>query len=124
MAESVEQLDPTENLSVEVVKKRAVKGAAILTGRNIFIQAITFFSTALLTVFLEPSDYGVFFLVSAVINFLAYFSDIGFAASLIQKKDTLTQDQLKTVFTIQQSLVLTLVLLVFMFTPWIKNFYN
>lgn len=125
MTESVEQLDPTGgDLTTEVIKKKAIKGAAILTARNIVIQAITFFSTALLTIFLEPGEYGVFFLVSAVINFLAYFGDIGFAASLIQKKDTLSENQLRTVFTIQQGLVLILLIIVFIFTPVIQTFYN
>lgn len=124
MAESIEQLDPTEQLSVDIIKKRAVRGAAILTGRNILIQAISFGATALLTVFLSPSDYGVFFLVSAVVNFLAYFGDIGFAAALIQKKGSLTSTELKTVFTVQQMLILLILLIVFLITPFIKNFYN
>lgn len=124
MTETVEQLDTTGELTADVVKKRAVRGAAILTGRNIFIQAITFFSTALLTIFLEPQEYGVFFLVSAVINFLAYFGDIGFAASLIQRKGKLTRTDLRTVFTVQQSLVLILLFVVLTTTPFLKNFYN
>lgn len=125
MAESVEQLDPTEGkIATEIVKRRAVKGVAILTGRNIFIQAITFVSAALLTYFLEPPEYGVFFLVSAVINFLAYFGDIGLAAALIQRRENLTKTDLKTVFTIQQGLVLILLLIVFISTPIFKNFYH
>ena len=111
-------------LTIEAVKKRAAVGAAILTGRNIFIQAVSFFSVGLLTVFLEPSQYGVFFLVSAVINFLAYFGDIGFAAALIQKKEPLTKTELRTVFTVQQILVLILLILVYLLTPLVKNFYN
>ncbi|MBI3103913.1 oligosaccharide flippase family protein [Candidatus Daviesbacteria bacterium] len=122
--ESVEQIDPTEEVSVETVKKRAVKGAVILTGRNIFIQGISFFATALLTVFLLPAEFGVFFIVSAVISFLAYFSDIGFAASLIQKKENLEDIELKTVFTAQQILIILLLAVVFLFTPLIQNFYN
>lgn len=124
MTETVEQLEPSGQLNVDTIKKRAVKGAAILTGRNIFIQAITFFSTALLTVFLEPQEYGVFFLVSAVINFLAYFGDIGFAASLIQRKEELTKTDLRTVFTVQQVLVLALLLLVLLVTPLLKIIYS
>ncbi|MBI2018506.1 oligosaccharide flippase family protein [Candidatus Daviesbacteria bacterium] len=124
MAESVEQLDPTQELTTDVVKKRAVRGAAILTGRNILIQAISFFSTALLTVFLLPSEFGVFFLVSAVINFMAYFGDIGFAAALIQKKDQLTEEDLKTVFTAQQVLVVVILIAVFIMTPLLQNIYN
>lgn len=124
MDESVEQIDPTQEFTTEVVKKRAVKGAAVLTGRNILMQAISFFATALLTVFLAPSEFGIFFLVSAIKNFLAYFSDIGFAAALIQKKESLTDIELKTIFTAQQVLIFILLLTVFIFTPLIRNIYN
>ncbi len=122
--ESVEQIDPTEEVSYEVVKKRAAKGAAILTIRTIIMQVISFFASALLTVFLEPSQYGVFFLVSAVINFMAYFSDIGFAAALIQKKESLTRDDLRTIFTAQQVLIIILLSAIFLLSPLIQTFYK
>lgn len=124
MEESVEQIDPTEELSTEVVKKRAASGAAILTIRTIFLQAVSFFANAALTVFLEPAQYGVFFLVSAVINFLAYFSDIGFAAALIQKKEKLTKEDLRTIFSVQQLLIVILLIVIFIGTPFIKQFYK
>ncbi len=124
MAESFEQLDLSEKLSVDIVKRRAVGGAAILTLRNVFLQAVAFFATALLTYFLQPSEFGVFFIVSAVVNFLAYFSDIGFAAALIQKKDHLKDEELKTVFSAQQLLILFLIFTVFILSPVLKNFYK
>ncbi len=124
MDESVEQIDPTAELTVDDVKQRAAKGAAILTLRTIFIQAISFFANALLTIFLEPAQYGVFFLVSAVISFLAYFSDIGFAAALIQKKENLTKDDLRTIFSAQQILIITLLIVIFLATPFIQTFYK
>lgn len=113
-----------EDLPMEAVKSRVIKGAAVLTLRNILIQAVSFFAVALLTFLLEPQDYGVFFIVSAVISFLAYFGDIGFAASLIQKKEKLQDIELRTVFTAQQILVFFLIAVVFMLTPVIKNFYH
>lgn len=124
MEESVEQIDPTEELTTEIVKKRAASGAAILTIRTIFLQATSFFANGALTIFLEPAQYGVFFLVSAVINFLAYFSDIGFAAALIQKKEKLTDEELKTIFTAQQLLIIILLTIIFLSTPLIKTFYK
>lgn len=123
MDETVEQIDPTGELATETINTQVKKGVAILTFRTIFIQAISFFSNALLTVFLLPIEYGVFFLVSAVINFLAYFSDIGFAASLIQKKK-LESNDLKTIFTAQQLLVSGLIVLVLLTTPIIGKFYK
>lgn len=113
-----------EKLTTEIIKKRAVKGVAVLTGRNILMQGISFAATALLTVFLAPAQFGVFFLVSAIKNFLAYFSDIGFAAALIQKKDKLTDIELRTTFTVQQALILILLIAVLALTPLIQNIYR
>lgn len=124
MEESVEQLDPTEELTTEIVRKRVARGAAILTLRTIFIQIVALLANALLTVFLEPAQYGVFFLVSAVINLLAYFSDIGFAAALIQKKEKLTEEDLRTIFTAQQVLVVLLLIIIVIGTPFISTFYK
>lgn len=124
MDESVEQLDPTEKLTTDVIKKKAIKGAAILTGRMILMRPIDFFSMALLTAFLGPAEFGIYFIVLAIKNFLSYFSDIGFAPALIQKKEQLTNIELKTIFTAQQVLILLILLLGFIFTPLIQNIYN
>lgn len=123
-SETVEQLDPTEELSVENVKKKTAGGIFILTFRTILIQFISFFATAFLTIFLEPAQYGVFFIVSAMVNFLAYFSDIGFAASLVQKKENLTRKELNTIFLLQQLLVFAIIFSVIVFTPLIKSVYK
>ena len=125
MSESVEQLDPTEEISVDTVKKRTVSGAAILTFRTILLQGISFFANIIfLPALLTSAQYGVFFLVSAVINFLAYFGDVGFAAALIQKKERLTSLELKTIFTTQQIIVLMLIFLLIIFTPFIQRVYS
>ncbi len=111
-------------INYELVKKRAIKGVAFLTGRTFFLQVITQVAIFLLTVLLSPSEFGVFFLVSIVVNFFAYFSDIGLAAALIQSKERVEQRDLKTVFTVQQVLVLLVILAIFLLTPLFKNWYH
>jgi O-antigen/teichoic acid export membrane protein len=111
-------------IEIQEVKKRSISGIVALTSRTIIVQIIGFLSTFALTVFLDPSIYGIFFLVSSVVNFLAYFSDIGLAAALIQKKTKLSREDLVTTFTIQQFLVLLLLSLLYLLTPQIKNFYQ
>lgn len=111
-------------INVEEVKRRAVSGVLALTSRTFILQAISFLTTFLLTIFLAPSVFGVFFVVSAVISFLGYFSDIGLAAALIQKKEAVTQEDLKTTFTIQQALVGTVVALALIFSNTLALFYN
>jgi O-antigen/teichoic acid export membrane protein len=117
-------VEAESEVDIEEVKKRSTQGAVALIGRTLFLQVITLISTFLLTIFLSPQEYGVFFVVSAVVNFLIYFSDIGLAAALIQKKDEIDQDDLATTFTIQQSLVITSVLITLWGSKLISGFYG
>lgn len=119
-----EHLSPTEEITLETVKQRAVKGVAVLTGRTFFFSLISLFATGLLTFYLAPSEFGIFWIVSAVVNFLAYFSDIGLAAALIQKKEKLTKEDLQTTFTIQQILVVGLLFVLYLFSPTIQRIYG
>ncbi len=113
-----------EEIDIALIKKRSIHGILALTSRTFFIQIINFSANFLLTIFLAPSVFGVFFIVSAIIAFLSYFSDVGLAAALIQKKDEITKDDLKTTFTIQQTLVLLLVVMALFLAPSIGKFYN
>jgi len=113
-----------EELDIAAVTKRSIHGVVALITRSFFIQIISFVVNFLLTIFLSPSIFGVFFVVSAVIAFLQYFSDIGLAAALIQKKETITQEDLKTTFTIQQILVVTVVIIALLLSSFIGKFYN
>jgi len=81
----MEELDIA--IDIATVTKRSIHGVLALVSRTFFIQLVSFVTNFLLTIFLSPSIFGVFFVVSAAINFLGYFSDIGLAAALIQKKD-------------------------------------
>src|SRR3989344_3054018 len=93
-----------QELDIELIKKKAISGVVTFTLRTFFIQAFT------LTILLSPEIFGVYFVVLALINLLIYFSDIGLAAALIQKKEEPTRKDLVTTFTIQQSIILILVL--------------
>lgn len=113
-----------EEVDIAVIKQRSIKGIFALTSRTFIIQIIAFVANFILTIFLSPAVFGVFFVVSAAIAFLSYFSDIGLAAALIQKKDAISDDDLKTTFTIQQALVVSVVLLALLLSVTIGKFYN
>ncbi len=108
-------------ISLEKVKKRAVSGVAILTARTFLLNAISFLAQGLLWLFIEPSDFGVFILVSATINFLSYFADIGLGAALIQKKEKPKDEDFKTVFLVQEFLVILVCLAILAFSPVIAR---
>lgn len=113
-----------EDNDVAQIKRKSIHGVLALTSRTFFIQIVTFVANFVLTIILAPSDFGVFFVVSAAIAFLTYFSDIGLAAALIQKKESITTQDLKTTFTIQQALVITLVIIALLSSGFVGKFYN
>ena len=119
-----EHLDPTSEITLESIKERAIRGVVVLTGRTFLLSLLSLVATGFLTVFLEPSEFGVFWVVSAVVNFLAYFSDVGLAAALIQKKEEVDEADLRTTFTIQQVLVLILLVALFFATPVLTRIYS
>lgn len=124
MQDQEEHLDPTAEITLETVKQRAVKGVVVLTGRTFLISILSLVATGFLTVFLEPEEFGVFWIVSAIVNFLAYFSDIGLAAALIQKKEKIDDADLKTTFSVQQILVFSLLIILFFATPLFQRIYG
>lgn len=109
-----------EEIDLAAIKKRSIQGVFALVSRTFVVQLIAL----LLTIFLDPSIYGVFFVVSAAIPFLQYFSDIGLAAALVQKKEPITEDDLKTTFTIQQTLVITVVIISLLLSGKVSEIYN
>ena len=106
------------------VKSRAVRGMVTLTGGGLVLTLISGIGVLLLTTFLGPKEFGLYGLVVSIIVILSYFSDIGLAASLIQKKETPTTSDLRTTFTIQQGLVFTLVIITLILSPYIKVYYG
>lgn len=117
-------IDTSIEFDITAVKKRSVRGMFSLVGRTIIIQTVGFVSNLGLTILLTPKDYGVFILVSAITGFLSYLSDIGLAAALIQKKEAITQNDLKTTFTIQQLIVGSIVISGLIFSHWAGRIFN
>lgn len=113
-----------EEIDIASVVHRSIHGVVALVTRTLFIQIVSFVVNFLLTVYLSPAIFGIYFVVSAVIAFLQYFSDIGLAAALIQKKEAMTKEDLTTTFTIQQILVIATCAIALIFSPVIAKFYS
>lgn len=113
-----------KDIDIEAIKKKSLVGILALTSQTFLLQLIAFGATFLLTIFLSPRIFGVFYVVSAIISFLTYFSDVGLAAALIQKKEDLTHEDLETTFTIQQILVGSVTIIALVFSGQIAAFYR
>lgn len=117
--ETVEIVDSQEELSLATVKKRAVSGILALTSRTFILQGINLASFALFAALFSQAEYGIYGIVLAIRGFLSYFSDIGLAAALIQKKEKVTEEELKTTFLVQQVLAMGIIMMGFIATPYL-----
>ncbi len=107
----------------ENIKKNSIISLLSLFFHSGYAAVLGLIANLILTIVLSPTIYGIYVLTLAVIPFLNFFSDIGLAAALVQKKEV-TDDDIKTTFTIQQILVITILTIAFLLTPFIRNFYN
>lgn len=113
-----------DDSQLHTIATKSVHGILALTSRTFLIQILGIVASFILTIYLDPESFGIFFVVSSIIVFFNYFSDIGLAASLIQKKDTPTLNEYRNVFTTQQILVLTLIIPSIIIAPQIAQFYT
>lgn len=111
-------------LDHKTIKTRSVQGMIALVQRTFILQIVGIVATLLLARFLGNETLGVFGVVNSIIAFLSYFSDIGLAGALIQKKEPLTQKDLVTTFTVQQSLVVAAVTIGLLLSTLLASFYK
>lgn len=110
---------------LQTIYKKASKGFLSLTFRKAALLAISYITNNLILARILPVEViGIFNIGTSVIVFFSYFSDVGLAAAIIQKKDKITEEDLKTTFTVQSILVSLILLVVFIFAPQMANFYH
>lgn len=100
-----------ELLNTQMLKRRSIRGAMAFTARTGFVQMVGFIANLILAALLVPADFGLYYIVDAAMGILVYFSDVGLAAALIQKEKKINKKDIRTTFTIQQILVISLVIL-------------
>ena len=80
-------------------------------------------SVAILARLLTPYDFGLVAMVTAVTGLLAMFKDAGLSMATVQQ-DTVTHEQVSTLFWVNVGLSLVLMLIVAALSPWIATFYH
>lgn len=93
-----------EEVNVAAIKKHSFFGAVSYFLRTIVLQGIGLVSAVVLSGYFSPEDFGVYGFVTQIIGILIFFSDIGLAATLVQKKEEPSQQEYATAFTVQQIL--------------------
>ncbi len=105
-----------------------IKRSGIVSTLSLFFQSgysalLGLVANLVVTILLSPAIFGMYITVMSLISVLNYFSDIGLAASLVQKKET-SHDDFTTTFTIQQLLVIIVVCIGFLGTEFVRSFYK
>src|SRR3989338_10027530 len=110
------------NDDISSLKKRTIWSVISLFFQSGYSAILGLIANLVLTILLSPTIFGIYITVLSMISILNYFSDIGLAASLIQKK-IITDEEIKTTFTVQQILIISIILICFLLTPVTRSFY-
>ncbi len=105
------------------LKKHSIISTLSLFFQSGFSAFLGLVANLVLTILLSPAIFGIYITILSMISVLNYFSDVGLAASLIQKKD-ITEDEVRTSFTVQQILIIVIIGIAFLLTSFIMKFYK
>jgi O-antigen/teichoic acid export membrane protein len=83
-----------------------------------------FLGGILLARLLSPSEFGLYAIVTFLLTFLMTFGDVGFAASLVRQSHEPVEEDYQAVFTVQQLLVVSVIILFWVAAPWIASAYH
>jgi len=115
---------PNDPDNFQDLKSKSLAGIGSLLRRQIFVYGFFFLGNIVLARILVPQLFGIYAIVSFVVQFFSTFSDVGIGAALIQKKEKLNNEELSTLFWLQQMMVFIVVILVFLAAPLVLRIYT
>jgi O-antigen/teichoic acid export membrane protein len=105
------------------LKKNTIYSTLSLFFQSGYSAILGLTANIVLTILVSPKIFGIYITTLSIIAILNYFSDIGLAASLVQKKE-ITKEDITTTFTIQQLLIISSIIVGFLSTSFIIKFYG
>ena len=113
-----------ENLDIKTVSKRSVHGIFALASRTFLLQSFNFVTFLVISIILSAGELGIYTAVVAIQRVISFFTDFGLGAALVQKKEELKREDLKTAFTLQSVITFAIFLIFLIFQEQIKSFFN
>ena len=108
---------------VESLSKKVVRGGMWVFGLRIINRGLGFVRTVILARILAPEDFGLLGIAMLAISTLETFSQTGFQAALIQKKENV-ESYLDTAWTVSAIRGVILFSILFFFAPLVAAFFN
>jgi teichuronic acid exporter len=106
-----------------VFKATVVAGFSTLIIREFFLKLFSFLGQIVLARILAPSEFGVYLIIVFIVSLFGLFSDVGLSLAIIQKKNEPTRQELSGIFWLKVLLSLGLIIIIWIFSPFIKVFY-
>ncbi len=110
------------NIENEGLGRKSAKGIVALASRTFILNLISFTTSLVIFTILSPREVGIYTAVIAIQRIVSFFTDFGFGAALIQKKENITKEDITTTFTLQAGLTLGVFILVFFSKSVIASF--
>ncbi len=108
-------------MEVENINKKLISGFLTLSFRKLALLAISFLTINIILARILPIEViGTFNIANSIVAIFAFFAEVGLGAALIQKKQV-SEDDLKTTFTIQTILTTLIAVIVFILAPLAAN---
>lgn len=108
---------------IDDLKGRSVRGGAITLSAQGIKFVLQVGSTMVLARLLTPADFGLIAMVTVVTGFVAMFKDAGLSVATIQREH-ITHEQVSTLFWINVSLSIAVMIVVAALAPAIAWFYG
>ncbi len=105
------------------LKKQAIKGVKWATTSTIILTIISILKIAILTRFIQKSDFGLFAIVMFLLNFVNLFLDLGISSAIIHKQE-ISKHEYASLYWLNILFSLVLYGILFVITPLVSSFYN
>jgi O-antigen/teichoic acid export membrane protein len=106
------------------VTRSAARGAVALGLRQLFVQGSNALAIVVLGRILEPAEFALWVITTFFLTFLIAFGDAGLGASLVRQHQEPEEKDYQAIFTIQQLMVLLVVVILWLLSPWLTSLYK
>lgn len=110
-------------LEVEEVHRRALRGVGSLFVRSIAQRLLMMVGNVMLARLLTPETFGVYAIAGFVVG-IGFLCDLGVGASLVQRRERLTETDLRTAFTLSFALNCVLTAAIVLAAPPVMRWYG
>lgn len=112
------------DLESSEVRRLAARGVGVLLVRSLVQRSLQMSGNILLARWLAPKTFGLYAVVSFLVGFAGFMSDLGVGASLIQRRAHLTERDLRAAFTLSLALNAVMVSILWVTAPLLVSAYH